>query len=118
MRESKADIPYDSIVLRMVGEHPIGAGERLYVPYQVVPMLHYYHPEIKTVGYDYGFPLTRLADGIEAGDSAGIMFCEASFCDGLERLEPGYAAQKTLLDRPGPNGQAMYLVQLRRLGSL
>jgi hypothetical protein len=117
-RAGKAVRPYEAIVLRLVGEHPVGAGEELYVPYQLVPMLHYYHPEIETVGYDFDFPLPRLADGIRSKDAAEIMFCEASFCDGLEREWPGFAAQKTLLGRPGPNGQPIYMVRLQKSGSL
>ncbi len=38
--------PYHSIVLRMVGEHPMGANASMYS--RVVPMLCCYHPEIKT----------------------------------------------------------------------
>ncbi len=118
LREAKATRPYESVVLGVVGDHPIDAGHSLYLPYQLVPMLHYYHPDIKTVGYDFDFPMPRLADGIRSPDAAGIMFCEAVFCDAIERQAPGFAAQKTLLDRPGPNGQQFYLIELRKSGSL
>jgi len=118
LREVKAEMPYQTIVLRLVGEHPPVAGQQLFLPYQLVPTLHYYYPDIKTVGYDFDFPLPRLADGIQSSDAAGIMFCEAAFCDGLERQAPGFAARKTLLDRPGPNGQPFYLIELRKSGSL
>jgi hypothetical protein len=118
LRDVKAAGAYESIVLRAVGEHPVAAGKQLYVPYQLVPTLHYYHPEIKTTGYDFDFPLPRLADGIQSRDAAGIMFCEAGFCEELERQTPGFALQKTLLDRPGPNGQPFYLIEIRKSGSL
>jgi hypothetical protein len=59
----------------------------------------------------------QLADGILSRDADSIMFCESSFCDALERAAPGFAAQKTLLDRPGPNGQPFYLVQIRNSGA-
>lgn len=114
LRAAKAAKPYESTVLQAVGEHPVEAGRQLYLPYQLVPMLHFYHPEIKTVGYDFDFPLPRLAEGVQSRDAAGIMFCEAAFCDRLEDLDPGFAAQKTLLDRRGPNGQPFYLIQLRK----
>jgi hypothetical protein len=78
--------------------------------------MHYYHPEIKTVGYDFDFPLPRLADGIRSQGAAGIMFCEAVFCDALERQVPGFAVRKTLIADRGPNGQPFYMVQVRRSG--
>jgi hypothetical protein len=118
LRELKGITTYESIVLRLIGEYPVEPGKQIYLPYQAVPMLHYYHPDIKTVGYDFDFPLARLADGVKSGDAAGIMFCEAVFCDALERRMPGFAARKTLLERPGPNGQPLYLVQLRKSGVL
>lgn len=116
-RDAKAARPSNAAVLRALGENPGVEHGQLYVPYQMVPMLHYYHPEIRTVGYDFDFPVPRLADGVLSRDAAPIMFCEASFCDALERTVPGFAAQKTLLDRPGPNGQPFYLVQIRNSGA-
>lgn len=118
LRDLKRIRPYESTVLQLIDEHPVEARQQLYLPYQLVPMLHYYHPEIETVGYDFDFPVPRLADGVRSGDSAGIMFCEAVFCDRLERQTPGFAARKTLLDRPGPNGQPFYLIEIRKPGSL
>jgi len=118
LRDAKAAMPYESLVLRQVAEHTVEPGRQLYLPYQLVPMLHYYHPDIKTVGYDFDFALPRLADGIQSKDAAGIMFCEASFCDGLELQSPGFAARKILLDRPGPNGQPFYLIEIRKSGYL
>jgi hypothetical protein len=114
MRESKAAKTFLPVVLQVVGEHPVQPDQQLYLPYQLVPTLHYYHPEIKTVGYDFDFPFPRLAEGIKSSSTAGIMFCETSFCDGVERLAPGFAEQKTLLNTPGPNSQPFYLVQLRK----
>jgi hypothetical protein len=116
LREAKAARSYESMVLRLVGEHSIESGRQLYLPYQLVPMLHYYRPDIKTVGYDFDFPLTRLADGIQSKEAAGIMLCEASFCDGLELQVPGFAARKIILDMPGPNGQPFYLIEIRKFG--
>jgi hypothetical protein len=116
-RDAKAATPSNAAVLRLVEENPGVERGQLYVPYQMVPMLHYYRPEIRTVGYDFDFPVPRLADGVLSRDAAPIMFCEASFCDALERTVPGFAAQKTLLDRPGPNGQPFYLVQIRNSGA-
>jgi hypothetical protein len=116
-RDAKAAKPSNAAVLRLIEETPALERGRLYVPYQMVPMLHYYRPEIRTVGYDFDFPVPQLADGILSRDADSIMFCESSFCDALERAAPGFAAQKTLLDRPGPNGQPFYLVQIRNSGA-
>ncbi len=117
MNESKTAPSYESVVLRALESHPPEQGRELFVPYQLVPMLHYYRPEIKTVGYDFDYPLARLADGVQSRNSASTMFCEEQFCDGLDRLIPGFATQKSLMERPGPNGQRFYLVQLRKSGS-
>ena len=61
---------------------------------------------------------SRLADEIASRSAAEIMFCEAAVCDGLERLTPGFAAQKTPLGEPGPHGQPFYLIDVRKSGSL
>ena len=117
LRSVKAVTPYESVVLRVLGSRPVGPG-KIYLPYQLVPMMHYYRPEIATVGYDLDYPLARLADGIESADAAPVMLCEAVLCDGLERLTPGFAVQKILLDSQGPNHQRFYLIETRKSGSL
>jgi hypothetical protein len=114
LRDLKTAKPYESAVLEMVNRHPVEAGHQLYLPYQLVPMMHYYRPDIKSTGYDVDSPLQSLADGIRSQDSANIMFCETDFCNGLERQVPGLVLSRTLLDRPGPNGQPFYLIEVRK----
>jgi hypothetical protein len=118
LRDLKATRPYEAAVLEKIAERPVEADHELYVPFQLVPMLHYYHPGIKTAGYDFDYPLARLADEVMSPDAAGFMFCEASVCEKLERQTPGIATHKTLLDRPGPNGQPLYLIDIRKSGGL
>lgn len=114
MRETSEAKSGEEVVFRLLAEHPPAPGAKLYLPYQLVPSMHYYHPEVATVGYDFDFPVARLADGIESKDAADITFCEAAFCDELDRRIPGFAARKTLLAAPGPNGQPFYLIQVRK----
>jgi len=113
MGETKAAGSWESDALRVVGGYPMGT---LYLPFQLVPVMHLYHPEIKTVGFDIDFPVARLVDGIRAFDAAPIMFCEAKYCDAIERRAPGFAARRTLLDTQGPTGQAFYLIEFRKTG--
>ena len=110
--------PYHFAVLKLVDSQPAGAGRPLYLPFQLVPTLHYYHPEIQTVGYDADFPVARLADGIRSPEADDKMLCEEEFCAAIERQSPGFALNKTLLDPVGPNRQPLYVIQVRKTGSL
>jgi hypothetical protein len=108
--------PYHIAVLRLAQEQPIPSGRRLYLPYQLVPTLHYYHPEVETVGYDVGYPIDQLAADVASPQAAGAMLCEAAFCGALERQYPGILTAKTLLDPSGPNGQPFYVARVRKGG--
>ena len=109
--------PYHFAVLKLMRDQPVAPGRQLYLPYQLVPTLHYYHPEIQTVGYDADFSIARLADGIQSPDADDKMLCEEEFCAAIERQSPGFALNKTLLDPAGPNGQPLYVIQVRKTGS-
>jgi hypothetical protein len=108
--------PYHVATLRLLQEQPIPSGQRFYLPYQLVPTLHYYHPEVETLGYDVGYPLDQLATEIASPKAAGAMLCEEAFCGAIERQHPGILLEKTLLDPVGPNGQPFYVARVRKGG--
>jgi hypothetical protein len=108
--------PYHVATLRLLQVQPIPAGRRLYLPFQLVPTLHYYYPEMETLGYDVGYPIDRLATEIASPQAAGAMLCEETFCGAIERQHPGILAEKTLLDPVGPTGQPFYVARVRKGG--
>jgi hypothetical protein len=116
LREIHDAQPYHVATLRFLQGQPVPAGQRLYLPYQLVPTLHYYHPDLETLGYDVGYPIDQLATEIASPQAAGAMLCEEAFCAAIERQHPGILAEKTLLDPTGPNGQPFYVARVRKGG--
>jgi hypothetical protein len=114
----RATRPYHIAVLQALNQHPVGPGQRLYLPYQLVPTLHYYHPEIATTGFDNDYPMARLADQVAAPNAAGFLLCEEDTCAALSRLSPGLGANKTLIDPAGPYGHPFYVMEVPKTGSL
>ena len=109
--------PYHVATLRLLQEQPVPTGQRLCLPYQLVPTLHYYHPELETLGYDVGYPIDQLAAEIASPRAAEAMLCEEAYCSAIERQHPGILAEKTLLDPVGPNGQPFYVARVRKGGA-
>jgi hypothetical protein len=108
--------PYHIAVLKLTREQPVPAGQRFYLPFQLVPTLHYYHPEVETAGYDVSYPIEQLAAEIVSPQAADVMLCEEALCAALEQQRPGILTEKTLLDRVGPNGQPFYVTRVRKGG--
>jgi hypothetical protein len=108
--------PYHVATLRFLQDQPVPAGQRLCLPFQLVPTLHYYHPELETLGYDVGYPIDQLAAEIASPQAAAAMLCEEAFCGAIERQHPGILAEKTLLDPVGPTGQPFYVARVRKGG--
>ena len=109
---------FESAALKHVRENPNDTAGRLYMPFQLVPTLHYYLPELKTVGYDVDFPIARLIDGLQADGSAPIMLCEEPVCNDISARVPGLLGERKLLDAPGPNKKPFYSVRLLQAGKL
>jgi 4-amino-4-deoxy-L-arabinose transferase-like glycosyltransferase len=108
--------PYQIAVLRLLRQNPVGAGQRFYIPFQLLPTLHYYFPDVETLGYDFDFPLPKLVDGLNSGSAAKMMLCEEQMCTAIESRWAGFAAQKELLASTGPSGQPLFVVRTGRRG--
>jgi hypothetical protein len=114
LRQIHDSQPYHVATLRLLQEQPVPTGQRLYLPFQLVPTLHYYHPEVETLGYDVSYPIDQLATEIAAPEAAGAMLCEEAICVAIERQHPGILTGKTLLDPVGPTGQPFYVARVRK----
>jgi len=109
--------PFSFAVLKALHDRPVPVTQRFYVPYQLVPTLHYYLPDLATVGYDLNYPVAEVARGMESPESAEWTLCEESFCSALDAYQSGFAKEKELLDPLGPSGQPLYLLHpVRRQG--
>jgi len=106
--------PYTVAVMQLLSERPVPAGQLLSVPYQLVPTLHYYLPELETSGYDLNYPVASVADEMTSPQAAAWTLCEETFCAALDQYAPGMATERTLLDPEGPSGQPIYVVRVRR----
>lgn len=73
-------------VLEYMKTAKVPEGQTLMVPYILVPALHYYHPEIKTVGYDTDWALPKLQATMATPNIAKFSFCESSACRILEKV--------------------------------
>jgi hypothetical protein len=60
-------------------------SQTLYVPYTLLPTLHYHHPDVKTVGYDETWKAGELAGQLRTPGQAVV--CAASICSAIR----GYA---------------------------
>ncbi len=60
----------------------------LYVPAVLVPTLHFYFPDLKTVGYDAGEQPAALASALTAADFPAEVLCESAVCGSVEGLTP------------------------------
>jgi hypothetical protein len=88
-------------------------GGPVYISFLLVPALHYYHPEVATVGYDQDWSIQRLAAESMAAAPARVI-CEEKLCRQLAALWPVRAAS----DFPEPvghmdrTGEAVYAISL------
>ncbi|HTA46652.1 MAG TPA: glycosyltransferase family 39 protein [Bryobacteraceae bacterium] len=57
-------------------------SKTFYVPYVLVPTLHFYMPEISTVGYDASWNPETLASAMAAPGAE--LLCEIALCDAVE----------------------------------
>jgi hypothetical protein len=101
--------PYFTSSLQWVREQPSIDG-RLIVPYQLVPTLHLYFPQLKTTGIDVDWSAQRLRDTLRHPDSAPFLLCEAPQCAAMADL---------LLPNPhplgeGPNHQPLFAAKVRQ----
>lgn len=99
-------------VLNYIRQHPVPEGKVLYVPFYFVPALNFYHPGLKTVGYDSDWTPARLLRALKAGDVHGAMLCLDLMCRTVEAAT-GSAPNRALV-APAHAGQPLYAIPVPR----
>jgi hypothetical protein len=91
--ESKKEAAADSLAahaLKYVGTEA-APTRPVFVPYQLLPTLHYYYPDIKVTAYDKDWTVSRLAaQTIDSPQGADVL-CPSSICDSLRQVWPAAA---------------------------
>jgi hypothetical protein len=59
-------------------------SQTLYLPYSLVPTVHYYMPDLNTVGYDDDWQPATLAEALNAPDGRVELLCEQRVCSAVE----------------------------------
>jgi len=78
----------------------------LYVPYVLVPTLHYYKPQLTAVGYDTNWSAADVASALKAAGEGAELLCEQNLCLDVARqlkttpLAPVMAPDKELNQGP------------------
>lgn len=87
---------------------PLPEG-RLHVPYQAVPSLHYYFPQLKTQGFDLDWTADALAKSLRQPGAGRVLICEWEQCE----LVGGMLQSRRLLDPVGPNGKPVFVAEVK-----
>jgi hypothetical protein len=101
-------------VLRYMDGRP---ADKLYMPFYLVPTVHYYHPDVSTVGYDSDWDGARIAQESLAS-TPSIVMCVESLCKAIE--ESGATNAVTLRERVSQftetrdTGETFYALSLGR----
>lgn len=85
----------------------------VYVPYYFVPALHLYFPDLKTVGYDADWPVSRLVAELRQPNVASEFICPASQCRAVANIL-GLTSVTARPVAPEYNGQPLYAMQVPR----
>ena len=96
-------------VLAFLNSHRVGGP--LFVPYVMVPPLHYYRPDLATIGYDDAGTGATLESQAAVLDPHTLVFCGATVC----RLVGG--SQAPSLEQIGtlpPANEPLYAMRLTR----
>ncbi len=104
---------FSSDVLAYLKQSP-PAGQKLHVPYILVPTLHYYHPELAAEGYDTE-PAAELVRRMKSDEGDGRLVCETSVCRAVEQILGDQAGPLIRIAATGPSGrEALSVLSLRR----
>ena len=112
LAETRASRPFSFAVLNYVRQQRIPAGQNFHLPYQLLPAMHYYHPEVTVTGYDLDWSTQRLADSVTAPQTFDRLLCEENICSQLRESLPGRLADQQFLHPLGPNGGKLYSVRI------
>jgi hypothetical protein len=94
-------------VLAYLRTHPVPGP--IFVPFAMVPPLHYYRPDVTTAGYDETYTGAALSSQAAGLDARTTVFCGSSVCRQLNpAAELSLERVGTLLD----NREPMYVMPL------
>jgi hypothetical protein len=83
----------------------------VFLPFDLVPTMHYYLPNIPVTGYDTDWSNDRLA-GESLNASPDLVLCRESACRTLEHLWPeGAVVHRAPVSRP-PGGEPLNAIGL------
>jgi hypothetical protein len=112
LADLKARRPCHFAVLDFVRQEKIPADKTLYLPFQLVPTLHYYQGNLKTAGYDLDWTTQRLAEAVTRPEAHERVLCEMTLCRQLAEALPGRVVDRKMLDPAGPFGDLLYTVRI------
>jgi len=108
-RESAAPSPTTDLLAYLAKTPP----ERLYLPFVYLPPLHFYRPDISTVGYDDDWSTARLAGESLAAAPAEVL-CADEVCRQLEAAWPaGATAGRELINKTVRTPDPLYALSLK-----
>lgn len=107
MAEAHDTLSPTARILSWVKQAAIPAGQTLYVPYYFVPALHLYVPELRTMGYDIDWPLSRLVSELRSPQAHGTFLCTQPVCEAVEAAAGVSPARKVLV-APVHEGHPLY----------
>lgn len=90
-----------------------------YVPYTLVPTLHYYLPLLKTTGFDNDWSAARIAGGAALLRSNTTVLCPEKLCGQLEQLwsaggaNPAVILTEERISTMPETGEALWAYQIR-----
>jgi len=79
---------------------PPPAAQRWLVPYEHVPMLHFYHPDLRFTAYDVDWESSRVVEAL-ASSSAGLI-CNPQTCQEVQLRMPRHFTAPTPLAQQSP----------------
>jgi hypothetical protein len=94
-------------VLEYLNSHVVEAA--IVAPYVMVPPLHYYRPELVTVGYDETWGDDALSRQLGVVDSRTLVFCGPKVCG---QLDPAMTAHRERIGTLPGSGEPLYAMRL------
>lgn len=113
LKVTLATPPPSANVVSWARNAAIPPGERLYVPYYFVPVLHLYEPELQTAGYDHDWGVPRLVKDIRSAGVYQTFLCIEPVCRQVEQALGGTSKSMTLV-APSHEGFPLYALTTNR----
>jgi hypothetical protein len=110
-RETQTRRPSSPAMRAAIGQAARTPATPFFVPFEWVPTLHYYHPNLTFVGYDSDWKPQRLAQ--EAAATPSQVACQPEMCAALEAtLPPGTPVTRDTLHAGDSTGELFYLIRV------